>query len=171
VFIYAASGKDGLHKIGRAINPVRRLGALQTGAIGRLSLVHSLGVPGDQGAAVESFAHWILRARHVQGEWFRISDKEAISAISEAFEAVGRGEKPGYRGVVGRKKQWAQDMQARFAEGTFERIAPLLVLGEDRTDFVRVAVEREIKRRERLARPTKPAGPEGDTSRGDGDPG
>lgn len=71
---------------------------------------------------------------------------------------------------VGRKKQWAQDMQARFAEGTFERISPLLVSGEDRTEFVRVAVEREIKRRERIARPSKPARPEGDGGDGDGDP-
>ncbi|HTJ89042.1 MAG TPA: hypothetical protein VL356_02530 [Acidocella sp.] len=53
------------------------------------------------------------------------------------------------RGRVGRKKQWAQDMQARFAEGTFERIAAVLVDGEDRTDFVRTAVDAELKRRER----------------------
>jgi len=49
---------------------------------------------------------------------------------------------------MGRKKQWAQDMQARFPDGTFERIASVLVSGEDRTDFVREAVEREIARRE-----------------------
>jgi hypothetical protein len=50
---------------------------------------------------------------------------------------------------VGRKKRWAEDMQARFPEGTFERIAAVLVGKEDRTDFVREAVERELKRRER----------------------
>lgn len=50
---------------------------------------------------------------------------------------------------VGRKKQWAEDMQARFAEGTFARIARLLTDTEDRTDFVREAVEREIRRREK----------------------
>lgn len=50
---------------------------------------------------------------------------------------------------VGRKKQWAEDMQARFAEGTFARIAAALTDKEDRTDFVRVAVERELKRREK----------------------
>jgi hypothetical protein len=50
---------------------------------------------------------------------------------------------------MGRKKQWVEDMQARFAEGTFARIAALLVGPEDRTDFVRVAVEREIETRER----------------------
>ena len=51
---------------------------------------------------------------------------------------------------VGRKKRWAEDMQARFPEGTFERIGAVLRDHEDRTDFVRGAVERELKRRERL---------------------
>lgn len=50
---------------------------------------------------------------------------------------------------MGRKKRWAEDMQARFEEGTFERIEAVLEDSEDRTDFVRVAVERELKRRER----------------------
>lgn len=50
---------------------------------------------------------------------------------------------------VGRKKRWVEDMQARFAEGTFARISGVLTEGEDRTDFVRDAVERELKRREK----------------------
>lgn len=53
---------------------------------------------------------------------------------------------------MGRKKQWAEDMQARFAEGTFARINALLRGSEDRTDFVRAAVEREIAAREREAK-------------------
>lgn len=50
---------------------------------------------------------------------------------------------------VGRKKLWTEDMQARFPEGTFERIGAVLENDEDRTDFVRLAVERELRRRER----------------------
>lgn len=50
---------------------------------------------------------------------------------------------------MGRKKQWSEDMQARFPEGTFERIEAVLAEDEDRTAFVRAAVERELKRRER----------------------
>ena len=42
-------------------------------------------------------------------------------------------------------------MQARFPEGTFDRIEAVLAEAEDRTDFVREAVERELKRRERKA--------------------
>ena len=50
---------------------------------------------------------------------------------------------------MGRKKMWAEDMQARFPDGTFARIEAVLEKDEDRTDFVRHAVERELKRRER----------------------
>ncbi|WP_244563695.1 YlcI/YnfO family protein [Ensifer aridi] len=67
---------------------------------------------------------------------------------------------------MGRKKQWAEDMQARFPEGTFERIAALLEGKEDRTDFVRAAVEREIKRRERAARLSGHSKPEDDGEEG-----
>jgi hypothetical protein len=52
---------------------------------------------------------------------------------------------------MGRIKRWAEDMQARFAEGTFDRIAAVLEDEEDRTEFVRRAVERELARRERKA--------------------
>lgn len=52
---------------------------------------------------------------------------------------------------MGRKKLWHEDMQARFPEGTFERIDAVLAEGEDRTALVREAVERELKRRERKA--------------------
>jgi hypothetical protein len=40
-------------------------------------------------------------------------------------------------------------MVARFPEGTFERMDAVLTEKEDRTDLVREAVERELKRRER----------------------
>jgi len=50
---------------------------------------------------------------------------------------------------TGRPRQWAEDMQARFPAGTFARIEVVLGEDEDRTDFVRKAVERELQRRER----------------------
>ena len=48
---------------------------------------------------------------------------------------------------MGRRKRWTEEMQARFEVGTFSRIAVYLEPGEDRTGFVRIAVERELKRR------------------------
>lgn len=50
---------------------------------------------------------------------------------------------------MGRPPQWAEDMQARFAEGTFARITATLEKNERRTDFVRAAVEAELARREK----------------------
>lgn len=51
---------------------------------------------------------------------------------------------------MGRKKLWSEDMVARFAEGTFQRMDAVRAEDEGRTDFVREAVERELKRRERI---------------------
>lgn len=50
---------------------------------------------------------------------------------------------------MGRKRLWVEDMVARFAAGTFKRMDAARDEGEDRTDFVRAAVERELRRRER----------------------
>lgn len=41
-------------------------------------------------------------------------------------------------------------MAAGFPSGTFGRIDASLALAETRTDFIRDAVERELKRRERV---------------------
>jgi hypothetical protein len=40
-------------------------------------------------------------------------------------------------GRIGRPRQWAEDMQARFSKGTFVKIEALLREGEERTEFVR----------------------------------
>ena len=58
---------------------------------------------------------------------------------------------------MGRKRQWAEDMAARFPAGTLARIDAVLRDDEYRTNFVWQAVEKELKRRE--ARATKPARP------------
>jgi hypothetical protein len=51
--------------------------------------------------------------------------------------------------LVGRKMKYTEEMRARFSPGTFDRIADVLGDTEDRTDFVREAVERELQRREK----------------------
>ncbi len=50
-----------------------------------------------------------------------------------------------------RRKTYPEKTQASFRAGTFDRIEPLIDREkEDRTDFIREAVDREIQRRERL---------------------
>jgi hypothetical protein len=52
---------------------------------------------------------------------------------------------------MGRKKQWPERVGAKFAAGTLDRIAAALADGEERTAFIREAVERELARREKAA--------------------
>lgn len=46
-----------------------------------------------------------------------------------------------------RKKKYPEKMTAAFPKGTFRLIERVIGKVEDRTDFVRMAVEREITRR------------------------
>jgi metal-responsive CopG/Arc/MetJ family transcriptional regulator len=52
---------------------------------------------------------------------------------------------------MGRKQINHEQMPARFPEGTLERIDAALEEGEKRSDLIREAVERELKRRERMS--------------------
>lgn len=53
---------------------------------------------------------------------------------------------------MARPKKFVEEMLARFAAGTFARVAAVLRPGEDRADLVREAVDRELRRRERESR-------------------
>ena len=57
---------------------------------------------------------------------------------------------------MGRKKRWPERVGAKFATGTLDRIAAALADGEERTAFIREAVERELERREKAAAKTIP---------------
>lgn len=50
---------------------------------------------------------------------------------------------------MGRKQINHEQTPARFPEGTLDRIDSVLEEGEKRSDLIREAVEREIKRREK----------------------
>lgn len=52
---------------------------------------------------------------------------------------------------MGRKKINDEQMPARFPAGTLDRIDQALEDGENRSDLIREAVERELKRRLRKA--------------------
>ncbi len=56
---------------------------------------------------------------------------------------------PEMRPAVGRKKEFTERILLPLRPGTLARIAAVLLDGEERTEFVRQALEREIKRRER----------------------
>ena len=52
---------------------------------------------------------------------------------------------------MARQKKYPEEMVARFSAGTFDQIKTVIHPTEDRTDFIRDAVEREIQRRRREA--------------------
>lgn len=59
--------------------------------------------------------------------------------------------------LVGRKKINAEQTPARFGAGTLKRIDAVLGEKENRSDFIRRAVERELQLRERGKRRGEPA--------------
>lgn len=140
--------RRGPRKIGVATSPSARLTKLATGSAVPIRVLYEAPVPAEIARDVEAFAHALLATRHQHGEWFRVSLDEAVSAIREAIAAVERGERARKKSV-GRPPLWSENMQARFAAGTFARIAAVLQNSEDRTDFVRQAVEAELARREK----------------------
>lgn len=53
---------------------------------------------------------------------------------------------------VGRKLMYPEKINLAVPEGTRERLDALLEPGEDRLEMIRDAIEREARRRERLAK-------------------
>ena len=52
------------------------------------------------------------------------------------------------RNGVGRHRINGEQTMARFPDGTLERIKGVLMEGEKQSDFIRLAVERELEKRE-----------------------
>ncbi len=70
--------------------------------------------------------------------------RELITALGTSYASL-------YERSMKIHKRITDKMAAGFPFGTFSRIDTARSLGETRTDFIRDAVERELKRRERLA--------------------
>jgi len=61
---------------------------------------------------------------------------------------------------MARPLKFTDTMLARFAGGTFDRIARLLAPDEDRASFIRNSVDREMERREAAHTDLSPPDPE-----------
>lgn len=148
--IYVMGADGGPMKIGLARMPERRLRSIQTGHAKPVRLVGSWPVPLERARDIELRAHWLLRESRAHGEWFTVSARAATQAARSAIESNGEGEKA--RPTVGRVKINDEQTPARFPEGTLARVDAVLSGKEKRSDFIREAVEREIKRREKSAK-------------------
>lgn len=151
VSVYVAGPLIGHQKIGAAKNVMRRIVYLRTGNPVHIDLAFSLEMEKARAFAVERYAHSLVGEHSVRGEWFDITQEAAIAAVKAASEAVLVGKKatriPG--SGPGRPKINEEQMPARLPEGTLARIDAVLADKESRAGFLRLAVERELKRRER----------------------
>jgi hypothetical protein len=68
---------------------------------------------------------------------------------------------------VGRKKQWTERITLPLAKGTTDKIDSVLVDGEVRLDFIRLAIDREVRRRKTRSRHCRPLQPAQDEIRED----
>jgi hypothetical protein len=100
-YVYVLGPSDAPQKVGIANNPRRRLGELQNGNHLPLRLADFHAVASDQAAAVEEYAHYLLRDAHLRGEWFDTSPQAASAAIKDAIEAVRLGKRAPVIDVVG----------------------------------------------------------------------
>ena len=142
--VYVIGPKIGPKKIGMANNPSARRREIQVGNPKLVSVLHSIESPPDLSSLIENMAHKLLRDKRLCGEWFNVTTEEAVKAINDAIVAVNNGERAKKARSYDR---FVDEMVARFLPGTFALLAEVLEPGEDRTDFVRMAVAREIARR------------------------
>lgn len=76
----------GIVKIGRALNPKKRLGSIQTGYPRRLSILHA-----EEGAGeLEEQVHDHFRAERLHGEWFDFGSREPVAEVKLILSLVRR---------------------------------------------------------------------------------
>jgi hypothetical protein len=154
--LYVVGSSRGPKKIGIAANPALRLRALRTGNSRAISLLFSAPAPEGLATNIERRAHWLLRDKKTNGEWFDVSAKAAIDAVQRAIDEGGAGEKePPSVGRPPLKRNVATVMlSVRLPADVIERI-DARVGDMTRGEWVRDAIERRLK-----ASPPIPRGPE-----------
>ena len=145
--IYMLSTGRKMKKIGISAKSDIRHRQIQTSNGGDVVLAFSKAIPADIAPDIERRAHWLLREFKRRGEWFAVKAEVAIAAIEQAVRERGEGEKA--RSGAGRPSLGVKPTQVRLSEEIREQIRELV--GEKgMAQFIREAVERELKRRRKL---------------------
>lgn len=100
-YIYVIGATDRPLKVGHSLYPDARLDAFRKMTPDRLDLLHLREVRWAERLFAERYAHALLWPRRVQGEWFDVSDAEAILAVDLAVEGTQAGRLP--PGLTGRQ--------------------------------------------------------------------
>jgi hypothetical protein len=146
--IYLLSAGRKMKKVGISSKAAARHRTIQTANGGEVALAYSKAVPADIAPDVERRAHWLLREFKRRGEWFAVGADVAIAAIEQAVRERGEGEKA--RSGAGRPSLGVKETKVRLTDEQRERIVAL-VGNQGMSAFIREAVERELKRREKKA--------------------
>lgn len=150
-FLYVIGTPDGPVKIGHSLLPKQRLDAFRRE--GReVVLTGTWPVGARIALAVERYVHWQLRDHHIRSEWFNVPRQKVLAAIRKAMSRLDQidGSNPiPALDPHGTTPKFAEHMRIGFEAGTTAFIDAALGQGENRAAFVREAVERELKRRER----------------------
>lgn len=89
--VYVIGPEVGPQKIGIAMAPDLRVRELQSGNPAKLHIALTLDTGEHLAAKVERRAHWILKDRHLSGEWFDVAQSEAAAAVKQALSDVQNG--------------------------------------------------------------------------------
>lgn len=157
-FVYAIGSTNGPTKIGYSLMPKKRLEVFRKKAKRDLEIFGTWPVGAAIALHVERYAHWLLRDKHITGEWFSCNRDEALDAIRRA---ATEDHDPNYAipriDTVGREIKGGVTIPTKYPRGTRERL--LNVSPGAYADFIRAAVaeklereEAELERRERKPR-------------------
>lgn len=147
-YLYVFGAEVGPSKVGQSTCPPRRLKQLQAKHPERIVVAGTWPVGGRVALATERYVHWLLRERHVHGEWFDAPREEIVAAIETALRVGPDPEYPMPRAdMLARGIGSGEHLSVKHPKGTKARIDDLLAADEHRADFIREAVEREITRR------------------------
>lgn len=154
-YLYVIGADSGPCKVGYSVAPKRRLADLQRPETRQLFICGSWPVGHAQALATERYAHWLLREHQVSGEWFDVPSEIAGDAVSRALH---EGVDPDYPmprvDMLGRALGCGEVIATKYPAGTRARIRAQLTADQHQAEFIRDAIEAELKRRERKPKPT-----------------
>jgi Meiotically up-regulated gene 113 len=159
-WLYVMGLPDGPQKIGWSYNPARRVYPINRQSNTNAALVGQVPVSPGRALHAERYAHWLLRDHHYRAEWFNVSAAEALKAIETAAKYDWSEMADGYiliPPVNKRGGKFNEIASCKLANGLGTRITRVLDNSESKSDFIRLAVDRELAHREAAQRkPGKP---------------
>jgi hypothetical protein len=155
--VYVLGVEGGPCKVGRSVEPEERARQLQIKYGSRFILLGVSRMAQVKAISAERYAHWLLRDRHLSGEWFDATREEALAAVNKALtdEMDPEYVLPSLDEIA-LSDGMAERIETRFPRGTRERLRK--VLGSTgHAQFIRDAIEEKLAREEATQRATPDA--------------